>query len=139
MIRRSCQLSILGCVVASALFVTVWPSSTGAEQNQSVSFARSIAPIFRERCLRCHGAEKQESGLRLDRRKDALAGGDRGPLVVPKDSAMSLLIKVVTGHNDEELFMPPVDGALTKKQIELLRRWIDEGAIWPEENADISQ
>lgn len=67
----------------------------------------------------------------MDRRADALRGGDSGPILVPKKSAESRLFELVSGHEPNGLVMPPKGERLTKEQAELIRRWIDEGADWP--------
>ncbi len=69
-------------------------------------------------------------GLRLDRRSDALKGGESGvPSIVPGNSSQSLLIRYVAGL-DPNIVMPPAGGRLKREQIELLRAWIDAGALW---------
>lgn len=99
--------------------------------KRAVSFAREIQPLFREKCHKCHSASRQDSGLRLDRRDDALNGGDSGPAFSAGNSAESLLIKYVAGV-DPDVVMPPEGDKLTDEQIGLLRGWIDQGAKWPE-------
>ena len=105
------------------------PSSTVV--SNVIDFARDIQPIFAERCYSCHGAEKQKSGLRLDRKTNALAGGDSGKILQPHKSAESLLIKYVSGLDPEKI-MPPKGERLTTNQVALLRAWIDGGALWPD-------
>src|SRR3990172_4787562 len=58
-----------------------------------VDFKRDIQAIFSSRCHQCHGSEMQMSSLRLDSRKDALAGGNSGPVIKPGNSAGSKLIQ----------------------------------------------
>ena len=99
--------------------------------KRAVDFAKDIKPLFRDTCYKCHGASKKEAGLRLDRRDDALNGGDGGPAFVAGKSAESLLIKYVAGV-DPDVVMPPEGDKLTDDQIGLLRAWIDQGAKWPE-------
>ena len=99
--------------------------------KREVDFAKDIRPLFRESCYKCHGASRKESGLRLDRRDDALNGGDGGPAFVAGNSSESLLIKYVAGI-DPDVVMPPEGDKLTDEQIGLLRAWIDQGAKWPE-------
>ena len=90
-----------------------------------VDFVRDVQPILSQKCHSCHGAEAQQAGLRLDRRQNALRGGDYGPVIVPGNSAESELIRrVVTG--DGGLQMPPT-GPLTDEEIGILRAWIDQG------------
>jgi hypothetical protein len=100
--------------------------------KREVDFAKDIKPIFADRCLKCHGPEKQESGFRLDRKADALEGGKSGPAIEVGKSADSLLIRYVAG-TDADIIMPPQGGRLTKDEIGLLRGWIDQGAKWAEE------
>src|SRR5436190_15256211 len=49
-----------------------------AASSEAVDYVKDIQPILSKHCYSCHGPEKQKSGLRLDRKVDALAGGDTG-------------------------------------------------------------
>src|SRR5262245_56424735 len=71
-----------------------------------IDFARHIAPIL-QRCQICHGAEQQMSGLRLDRREDAMRGGYSGAVIQPGKSASSRLILLVAGKEEGKI-MPPI-------------------------------
>jgi hypothetical protein len=99
----------------------------------ATDFARDVRPILVERCWRCHGPEKQKAGLRFDRKADAMRGGDTGPLLVAGKSGESLLIRKVTNADAAER-MPPTGDALTEVQIKILKSWIDEGAVWPDDS-----
>ena len=125
--KSSIAIGVLTRMVALVAVV-----SSLAQAADPVNFAKQIRPIFKERCYSCHGAKKQESGLRLDKRQEAMAGGDTGPAIVPGDSSSGLLLKYVQSE-DPELIMPAKGDRLTRKQIDLLKRWIDEGAQWPED------
>jgi hypothetical protein len=105
--------------------------------NQDIDFARDIQPILAKSCYSCHGTETREAGLRLDYKKAALAGGDSGPVIVVGKSAESRLIHLVGGLDQETGLMPPEDEGepLTAVQVGLLRKWIDDGAVWPDELA----
>src|SRR5947208_16821932 len=70
-------------------------------ESSTVDFARDIRPIFAERCYSCHGPEKQKSGLRLDARDKAMAGGDTGKAIIPGKSSESLLYSYVAGLHTE--------------------------------------
>lgn len=99
--------------------------------GEPVDFARDVMPILAANCHRCHGAEKHEGGLQLHRGADALRGGDSGAVIVPGNSAESILHQYVAGTGDN--VMPP-DGEgerLKDEQVALIGRWIDEGAAWP--------
>jgi mono/diheme cytochrome c family protein len=116
-------------------------STSPAQASNStgkVDFAAQIQPIFEQTCVHCHGAEKQKGKLRLDSLAAALKGGDNGPSVVPGKAAESLLVKrllINPAKDENEELMPPAKkgGPLEKSQIELVRRWIDEGAVWPKD------
>ncbi|MFK7821581.1 MAG: PSD1 and planctomycete cytochrome C domain-containing protein [Planctomycetaceae bacterium] len=102
-----------------------------AVSANETDFERDIAPILEERCWSCHGEDEQESGLRLDQRFRMLKGGDSGlPAVVAGKPEKSYLIEVVN-HVDEDMAMPPDEDKLPADEIELLTKWIREGAIWP--------
>lgn len=98
----------------------------------AVDYSRDILPIFAEHCAQCHGVDEQtrESGLRLDLREAALAGGDSGAAaIVPGQPDASELIRRVTSEDPAEVMPPPeLNKPLTREQIAALRQWIEEGA-----------
>jgi hypothetical protein len=51
--------------------------------NIRVDFEKDVQPILSQKCHSCHGDEVQQSGLRLDKRQNALRGGDYGPVILP--------------------------------------------------------
>ena len=103
-----------------------------------VDFARDVQPLFARHCYSCHGPEKQKGQLRLDRKADALKGGDsHAPDIIPGQSAESPLIRFVAGL-DKDLLMPPKGERLSTEQVSLLRAWIDQGAKWPEDGSGTS-
>jgi ankyrin repeat protein/cytochrome c553 len=96
-----------------------------AAENK-VDFEKQIQPLLSQQCYSCHGPDVQQSGLRLDKRQNAMRGGDYGPVIIPgKSSASKLIRRVVDG--DGGLRMPPT-GPLSAEEIDLLRAWIDQGA-----------
>src|SRR5512144_1449702 len=94
--------------------------------NGKVDFEKDVQPILAQKCHSCHGDEVQQSGLRLDKRQNALRGGDYGPVIVPGNSGESKLIKRLV-NGDGGLQMPPT-GPLSDEEIGILRAWIDQGA-----------
>ncbi|MCB1063733.1 MAG: PSD1 domain-containing protein [Verrucomicrobiae bacterium] len=97
----------------------------------AVDFVRDVRPIFQEHCYRCHGAEKQKSGLRLDVKEAALQGGSgHAPDIIPDSAGSSPLIQFVRG-DDPEMRMPKDGDPLSKAEIATLTQWINEGAKWP--------
>jgi len=95
-------------------------------------FEARVRPILAERCLKCHGPEKQSSGLRLDSRAAVLKGGDSGPAVIPGKPAESLLVQAVD-HQHGELKMPP-KGQLPEPAVAMLRQWVALGVPWTNES-----
>jgi len=103
-----------------------------------VDFRKDIKPLFESKCYSCHGPDKQKGQLRLDRKADALKGGDsHAPDIVLGKSADSPLIHFVAGLVPD-MQMPPKGGPLTSEQIGLLRAWIDQGAQWPDDGSSVS-
>ncbi len=116
------------------LVVSTFLALAGAVAAAHVDFKRDIQPIFAEKCYSCHGTEKQKGGLRLDRRKDALQGGDSGKVILPGKPGDSILIRNVSGVDPNNV-MPPKGKAepVTENQLALLRAWIEAGAPWPDD------
>lgn len=122
-----------------ALSVALIQTGGGAEivaippaAKRDIDFIKDVQPLLREHCFKCHGSSRQEGGLRLDRRDDALNGGDGGPVFVAGKSEESKLIKYVAAV-DPDVVMPPEGDKLSDEQIGLLRAWIDQGAKWPKD------
>lgn len=99
--------------------------------KKQIDFARDIFPIFREHCVSCHGPDEAEGQLRLDGKTLAFQGGVSGRLFAAGKSKNSLLYKRVAESGDHEQ-MPLDADPLSKKQIALIARWIDEGGDWPD-------
>ena len=91
-----------------------------------INFAEHVKPIFEARCLRCHNADKAKSGLNLALHATALEGGSSGKDILPGDPDGSRLLKLVM--QTEEPFMPPSGDPLKPEEIEVIRRWIADGA-----------
>ncbi|MBX3415648.1 MAG: DUF1553 domain-containing protein [Pirellulales bacterium] len=97
---------------------------------EAQQFHEQIFSVLRDNCLRCHG-EKENGGLRLDSREDALAGGDSGlAAIVAGSVADSELIRRLRSEDPDER-MPPGGKPLSEEQIAALESWIASGAVWP--------
>ncbi len=106
------------------------PAIAQKEDRESLAFFENdIRPLLIQRCVKCHGPKKAESGLRLDTRATAIQGGDSGPGIVPGRADASLIIKAV--RHEDDLEMPP-NGKLKNREVGALERWIQAGAAWPE-------
>ncbi len=117
--------SVLMTLLAVAPLFAAETKLPPAAQVQ-VDFNKDIQPLLAAKCYSCHGSKVQQSGLRLDKRQNALRGGDYGPVILQGKSAESKFIRrLVSG--DGGMQMPPT-GALETSEISLLRAWIDQGA-----------
>jgi mono/diheme cytochrome c family protein len=125
-------LGLFPLIVVAAPAVAADPLPPPA--SRKIEYAKDVQPIFASACYSCHGEKKQQSSFRLDRKADALKGGDIGRPIVPGKSAESPLIRYVAGL-DKDVKMPPKGERLTAEQIGILRAWIDQGATWPESAA----
>ena len=97
---------------------------TGKAQSK-LDFARDIQPILQTHCVGCHGPQKALAQLRLDERASALT------MIQPGNAKASRLLQRVLGEGSEAR-MPKGGESLKSEQIKLLRRWINEGANWPD-------
>lgn len=100
---------------------------------EKVDFQRDVMPIFATSCIDCHGPKRQRAGLRVDRRDDFYAPGDKKPLIVPGKSDASRLIEIVSGKVKE--MKSPAEHRLAVKEITMLKAWIDSGADWPPQSS----
>ena len=119
---------MLRSVVCPAVCGFAWVAVAGAA---GVDFTRDIEPIFRAKCYSCHGPDQQLGRLRLDSKTVAFANGVSGKRIVPHKAQASMLYSRVAGA--AELPRMPLGGKLADAEIELIARWIDEGAAWPDD------
>nr|WP_272945413.1 DUF1553 domain-containing protein [Bryobacter aggregatus] len=103
--------------------------------TEHVDFRREVRPILSDSCFHCHGPDKETrmAGLRLDVKSEAFRARKNGTPIVAGDSANSLILKRIL-HEKTALRMPPPASHknLTAAQIDVLKRWIDQGADWQE-------
>ncbi|WP_234824332.1 DUF1553 domain-containing protein [Bremerella cremea] len=101
-------------------------------------FHSKVLPILKSECIRCHG-EKDKGGLALNSRELAIEGGYSGePAIAPGNPHASEMIKRMRTH-DEELRMPPTGNPLSEEKIQILEKWITDGAKWPEVRLNATQ
>ena len=106
-----------------------WAADAAAPSAEQVEFfEKQVRPVLVNRCQACHGAKKQEAGLRLDSREAILAGIDGSPVMTPGDPDKSRLVQVV--RYDGDVQMPP-EGKLPENELASLTTWIKIGAPWP--------
>ncbi|MFT7515831.1 MAG: hypothetical protein ACI9QL_005066 [Candidatus Omnitrophota bacterium] len=99
-----------------------------------VSFDRQVRPILSSTCYPCHGpdAEARKGKLRLDTEEGAtnMLGLGHWPIKAGEPEASEIITRML--HDDPDERMPPEDSgkAITPEQIELIRTWIAQGAVW---------
>ena len=103
------------------------------EAQEPVNFNRDVRPILSEYCFACHGPDQRvrEADLRLDTKGGLFAERDGYDIVKPNDADASELLVRVTS-DDPTMVMPPPESnkRLSPRQVEILKRWVAEGAPW---------
>lgn len=101
-------------------------SARAAAPQKPLVFEKHVQPLLKARCFHCHGEEAElQGGLDLRLKRLIQKGGDSGPAIDPKNASESYLITRLRAGE-----MPPQDAGkpLSKEEIDLIARWIDEGA-----------
>ncbi len=112
---------------ACAWFFIPWVSVA-----EEVDFETEVRPILNRHCAQCHGEEQREGGLRFTNRHEALLELDSGSYaIVAGAPEKSSLLSRITSTDDSER-MPPDGQSLSTEEVELIERWIAEGARWPD-------
>jgi hypothetical protein len=117
-----------------ALLAGAPPTRAAEAVPARVAFNRDVRPILSDTCFACHGPDsaKRKAGLRLDTQEGALGKRRRGgPVVVPGKPDRSELYLRITSTDETERMPPPrAHRRLTARQVEVIRRWIAQGAKW---------
>jgi len=108
------------------------PAEKGANGGENRLWSE-VWPILKERCVKCHGPDKDKGDLRVDDRESLLIGGEsEEPALVPGDPAKSSLIRVILLPQDHEEVMPPKGkGQVSAEEVTKLIEWIQKGAEMP--------
>ncbi len=118
---------------ALAIFASILLSLTARAADPSVNFSRDIRALLSDNCFTCHGPDpaQRKAKLRLDNKEGAFELHDSHPIIKPGDSANSELFKRITASDPDDLMPPSKSGKkLSAAQIELFKKWIDQGAKW---------
>ncbi len=102
-----------------------FPADPEAPLHGEELFEYEIAPLLARHCLECHDTGRKEGALDLSRKAAAFKGGDSGDSIHPGDGENSLIWELVDTDD-----MPENRPPLSAKEKALLKRWIDEGAVW---------
>ncbi len=104
------------------------------DPGDKVDFVKEIAPIIKNDCFKCHGGEKVKGKFNLGSKKTAFDQAESGKAILPGKPDLSKFYKSMTLDSGDEDVMPPVKEKArpTKEQIERVRKWIEQGAEWPD-------
>lgn len=131
------RTGLRSCIASLVVAWGVWNTAAlAAQTTERVDFTNEIRPLLSDHCFACHGPDDahREGGFRLDDKESAFGVGDSGAtLIVAGQPDQSLIIARIL-ETDPNALMPPAEHnkPLTPEQIELLKRWISEGAEWSE-------
>ncbi len=130
-------LAILGlasCIDRPVAEHEEFPSWPTAVPKGKIDFERNVRPILIINCLECHNnkSARENGNLNLTTRRLALTTGDHPPVIVPGRPEESLLIKALELDGVHYGAMPPTPDKIWGVRLEILKRWIEEGADWPE-------
>jgi tricorn protease-like protein len=121
------RLLALASLGASALILCVFGPAT-TEGRSAQDYARSVEPIFQEKCSACHNHSVRKGDLNLDTYESLMNGGRRGAVMIPGKSNESRLVKMIEGSIQPRM---PIGGTLTREEIQAIKDWIDAGAPGP--------
>ena len=127
------RVGVRRCVMLGLpTYVLLLISVCHAESDEDF-FETRVRPLLVKHCVECHGAKKQEGGLRLDSRSGWMRGGDRGTAIMAGQPENSLLIQAIR-YDDSDLAMPPTQ-KLTANEISAFESWVRRGAPDPRRGA----
>ena len=121
---------LLISVIATCSLIVGSPDSAQprvASTADAEFFETRVRPVLAKNCYACHGADQQQSSLRVDSREALVKGGARGPSIVPGDPEKSLLVKAIR-HDGLKM---PIGTRLKEADISAIEEWIRKDAVWP--------
>lgn len=132
--RSQLQMHVWLSLFIVVLQIVIVAVARGDEPTgKPVNFVRDVRPILARNCYECHGPDEghRKGDLRLDTQAGAFARHDDVAAFVPKNAAQSEALRRVSSTDDGEVMPPPKSGKkLTAEQIDILKRWVEQGAQW---------
>jgi hypothetical protein len=99
-------------------------------KEEKVDFSSQVKPILNKRCISCHGGVKQNGGFSVLFREEALDTTESGKYaIIPGDPEHSEMIRRIN-FTDPEMRMPYKEEPLSKDEIRILTKWVEQGAEW---------
>ena len=131
--RRMARFGLGG--IPALILCFHFPAMASPLPNPVASFRNDILPILSEHCFQCHGPDEKarKAKLRLDTKEGAFEIKDGIAIIAPGKSQESALYRHIASSDPDEIMPPPsLKRPLSNSQIEMLKRWIEEGAKWGE-------
>jgi len=120
-LRSKYTIAVLVLLVSGISFIIYFT-------RNPVSYSHDVKPILNQKCISCHGGVKKKGGFSLLFRDEALSPTASGkPAIIPGDAEASDMIRRLS-HTDPEERMPYHEASLSETEIDVLTRWVDEGA-----------
>lgn len=127
MMSKSNLYLIVTCICVLIIVVAACKSL-----EQKIDYSTQVKPILNKHCIACHGGVKKQGGFSLLFEEEAKAKSKSGKYaIVPGDADASEMIKRLTIADHEER-MPYRKDKLADEDIEILTKWVDQGAVWGE-------
>ncbi len=125
-------LVIILSTIAFSQAVGEETTSPAKRSEQEHFFENTVRPLLIQKCLDCHaGDDTDESSFAIASREHLLKGANFGPSILPGRSQDSVLIRAVKWTHKELRMPPDENNRLSREEISVLARWIDDGAVWP--------
>lgn len=124
-------LPLLSWLTIGSLSTACKPASTDAPLPK-LSFTTDVRPVLEKHCVNCHHDGALMGDLKLQSRATAFATRAKGPVILPGDPENSPLFKTLVLPGADPKAMPPEGHQIPVEQIALIKRWILEGADWPD-------
>ena len=125
-------------VLTAVLVLGGWQASASDDSPEksadpvlSIEFGRHIRPILQRRCVKCHGSDKHKGNLRLDKKEYVDRGGHTGSPILGDSLEQSELYRRITS-DDDDYRMPKNGQPLSQAEVSLIKKWIEDGAVWNE-------
>lgn len=97
-----------------------------------VDFVSQIKPLLQSRCVNCHHTGAMFGDLSFESRTLAMQPRKKGTVIVPGQPLSSQLYIVLTLPDPDKKAMPPTGHRIPNTEVEMVKRWIEEGASWPD-------
>jgi uncharacterized membrane protein len=102
--------------------------------HDKVDFVNDVAPVLKDTCLRCHGGDKVKGKFNMKTKAGCFKGGENcGPGIVAGNPEKSSVYSLLVTQDEGDRMPPPKEPKqLTDKQKDIIKKWIEQGAVWPD-------